>query len=233
MGTLLHSTWIDSSARKTLSNSMPGARSQTQPMTSMPEAILQRGRFLIKQMDFQDIVQQAGLAPSCWDPEHWPFRGNRTRPGPSGLGPEWWLPWHNLCFVPEAAAEAQPPSCSESWAAWLSSISRQGLMEACGQPGHVRLGPELLGTLATMHMCSGLTSEQDNKLSHGPINSLQSRTKQGAPSNRKVHISPTVFPRRAYLLLLDIQFWSLTKPQGNPIPKSTYKWGLRLKAFLL
>ena len=145
--------------RKRLSNSLPRARAQTQPMTSLPEAILKRARFLIKQMDFQDIVQQAGLAPSCWDPEHWLFRGNRTRPGPSGLGPEWWPPWHNPCFVPEAAAEAQPPSCSEPWAAWLSSISGQGLMEACGQPGHVRPGPESLGTLATMQVCSGLTSD--------------------------------------------------------------------------
>lgn len=57
-------------------------------------------------------------------------------------------------------------------------------MDACGQPGHVKLGPELLGTLATMQVCSSLTSDQDRKLSHGPINSLQSRAKQGAPSNR-------------------------------------------------
>lgn len=97
----------------------------------------------------------------------------------------------------------------------------------------VRLGPELLGTLATMQVCSGLTTDQDRKLSHGPINSLQNRTKQGAPSNREVHISPTVFPRRAYLLLSTFSFGASQSPKKTPFPKFICKWGLRLKAFLL
>lgn len=35
--TLSHSMWIDQSAKKMLSNSRPGARPSTQPVTSMPD----------------------------------------------------------------------------------------------------------------------------------------------------------------------------------------------------